>query len=99
MNFEDTDEAYFFTTYLSPVEYPIAVQLIAKKQVDVKGLITHRFRLGDFEKPLQAEDNTAEKPIKVLVTKQSAFWFTPQSISLQPNGLARFPHIRNKERH
>ena len=68
MNFEDADEACFFTTYISPVEYPMAVQLIAKKLVDVKGLITHRFRLNDFEKALQTADNPAEKPLKIVVT-------------------------------
>ena len=68
MNFEDADEACFFTTYLSPVEYPMAVQLIAKKLVDVKGLITHRFRLKDFEKALQTADSPAEKPLKIVIT-------------------------------
>jgi threonine dehydrogenase-like Zn-dependent dehydrogenase len=69
MNFKDADEACFFTTYISPVEYPLAVQLIAEKLVDVKGLITHRFRLKDFEKAIQTADNTAEKPLKVVVTE------------------------------
>ncbi|TRO43789.1 hypothetical protein E2P42_02010 [Candidatus Bathyarchaeota archaeon] len=69
MNFEDADEACFFTTYISPVEYPLAVQLIAEKLVNVKGLITHRFRLRDFEKAIQTADNTAEKPLKVVVTE------------------------------
>ena len=69
MNFEDADEACFFTTYVSPVEYPLAVQLIAEKLVDVKGLITHRFRLRDFEKAIQTADNTTENPLKVVVTE------------------------------
>ena len=30
MNFKDADEACFFTTYISPVEYPLAVQLIVR---------------------------------------------------------------------
>ena len=68
LNLEDADEAAFFTTYISPVEYPLAVQLIAEKRVEVKGLVTHRFRLADFEKALQAADNAAEKPLKVVVT-------------------------------
>ncbi len=46
LNLEDADEASFFTIYISPVEYPAAVELIARKLVDVKGLITHRFKLG-----------------------------------------------------
>jgi L-gulonate 5-dehydrogenase len=68
LNLEDADEAVFFTTYISPVEYPLAVELIAEKTVDVKGLITHRFRLADFEKALQTANNPAEKPLKVVVT-------------------------------
>jgi threonine dehydrogenase-like Zn-dependent dehydrogenase len=68
LNLEDADEALFFTSYISPVEYPMAVELIAKKIVDVKGLITHRFRLADFEKALQTADNAAEKPVKIIIT-------------------------------
>ncbi len=68
LNLEDADEAVFFTTYISPVEYPLAVQLIAEKRVDAKGLVTHRFRLADFEKALQTADNPVEKPLKVVVT-------------------------------
>jgi L-iditol 2-dehydrogenase len=69
LNLENADEALFFTSYISPVEYPLAVELIAKKIVDVKGLITHRFRLADFEKALQVADNPAEKPVKVVITE------------------------------
>ena len=69
MNFEDADEALFFTIYISPVEYPSAVELIARKLVDVKGLITHRFKLNEFEKALQTVDNLLEKPMKVIITR------------------------------
>jgi L-iditol 2-dehydrogenase len=69
LNLEDADEALFFTSYTSPVEYPMAVEFIAKKTVDVKGLITHRFRLADFEKALQTADNAAEKPVKIIITE------------------------------
>ena len=69
LNLEDADEAVFFTMYISPVEYPLAVELIAKKTVDVKGLITHRFRLADFERALQTVDNPAERALKVIVTE------------------------------
>ena len=68
MNFEEADEALFFTTYISPVEYPMAVELIAKKLVDVKCLITHRFPLSDFEKAIQTADDPSEKPLKVVIT-------------------------------
>jgi threonine dehydrogenase-like Zn-dependent dehydrogenase len=69
LNLEDADEASFFTMYISPVEYPAAVELIERKLVDVKGLITHRFRFGKFEKALETVDNHAEKALKVVVTK------------------------------
>ena len=68
LNLEDADEVSFFTIYISPVEYPSAVELIARKLVDVKGLITHRFKLADFEKALQTLDTPAEKPLKVVIT-------------------------------
>lgn len=68
LNLEDADEAQFSTMYISPVEYPAAVELIARKLVDVKGLITHRFKLEEFEKALQTLDSPAEKPLKVIVT-------------------------------
>jgi len=67
LDLEDADEAVFFTTYISPVEYPLAVQLIAEKAVDVKSLITHRFRLADFEKALRTVDDPAEKALKVVI--------------------------------
>ena len=69
LNLEDADEVQFFTVYISPVEYPVAVELIARKLVDVKGLITHRFKLDEFEKALQTVDNPAEKPLKVVITR------------------------------
>ncbi len=69
LNLEDADEAVFFTIYISPVEYPSAVELIARKLVDIKGLITHKFKLADFEKALQTVDTPAEKPLKVIITE------------------------------
>ena len=68
LNLEDTDEAMFFTMYISPVEYPLAVKLIAEKTVDVKGLVTHRFRLADFKRALRTVDDPAEKALKVIIT-------------------------------
>jgi threonine dehydrogenase-like Zn-dependent dehydrogenase len=68
LNLEDADEASFFTLYPSPSEYPSAIELIARKLVDVKELITHKFKLEDFEKALQTVDNKAEKPLKAIIT-------------------------------
>lgn len=69
LNLEDADEAVFFTMYISPLEYPLAVELIAEKSVDVKSLITHRFRLGDFERALRTVEDPAEKALKVVITE------------------------------
>ncbi len=69
LNMGDADEASFFTTYTSPVEYPTAIDLVARKKVDVKSLITHKFKLVDFEQAIQTADNYAERPVKVLVTQ------------------------------
>jgi L-iditol 2-dehydrogenase len=69
MNFSEADEACFFTTYISPVQYPMAVELVAKKLLDVKGLITHRFRLKDFKKAIETANDPAEKPLKVVITE------------------------------
>jgi threonine dehydrogenase-like Zn-dependent dehydrogenase len=69
LNLEDAYEAMFFTMYISPVEYPLAVQLIAKETVDVKGLITHRYKLADFEKALRTADNPAKKALKLVITQ------------------------------
>jgi threonine dehydrogenase-like Zn-dependent dehydrogenase len=69
LNLEDADEAQFFTIYISPVEYPMAVDLISRKLVDVKSLVTHKFKLEEIEKAFQTADNSAEKPLKVVITK------------------------------
>jgi threonine dehydrogenase-like Zn-dependent dehydrogenase len=45
------------------------VELIAEKTVDVRRLVTHRFRLTNFEKALQTLDNPVEKALKVVVTE------------------------------
>jgi len=37
--------------------------------VDVRGLITHRFKLTEFEKALQTVDTPSEKPLKVIITQ------------------------------
>jgi threonine dehydrogenase-like Zn-dependent dehydrogenase len=68
MNFGDADEACFFTTYISPVEYPTAIDLVARKKVNLQSLITHRFKLIDFEKAIETANNPEEKPVKILIT-------------------------------
>jgi threonine dehydrogenase-like Zn-dependent dehydrogenase len=62
-------EALFSTVYVTPIHYPLALNLVSEKIVDVKGLITHRFKLVDFEQPIQTAGNVAERPVKVVITK------------------------------
>ena len=71
MNFGVADEACFFTTYLSSVEYPVAVELLAKKFLDVKGLVTHKFKLADFERAIQTANDPAQKALKVVVKNEA----------------------------
>jgi L-iditol 2-dehydrogenase len=67
MNFGSADGASFFTTYISPTEYPLAVELVARRQVDVEGLITHRFRLTEFDEAIKTADNPSCKSLKVVI--------------------------------
>jgi threonine dehydrogenase-like Zn-dependent dehydrogenase len=55
--------------YFSLIEYPSAVDLIALKLVNARGLIAHRFKWDEFEKALQTIENPAEKPSKVVITQ------------------------------
>ena len=68
LNLGEADEAQFFTIYLSPVEYPAALELIARKLVNTKDLVSHSFKLNEFEKALKSLDNPDEKPLKVVIT-------------------------------
>ena len=69
LNLEDADEAQFFTMYISPLEYPQAVQLIAEKKVDVAGLITHRFSLYDVEDAFAAIEDPSGHALKVVLKR------------------------------
>ncbi len=69
LNLEDADEAQFFTMYISPSEYPKAVELIAKRRVDVRTLITHQFCFDEFEEALKTAIDPQRKAIRVIITK------------------------------
>ncbi len=69
LNLGNVGEALFSTVYITPIHYPLALNLISEKIVDVKGLITHRFKLVDFEQAIQTAGNIAEKPVKIVITK------------------------------
>jgi len=68
MNFGNADEACFFTTYISPLEYPAAVDLVARKKLEVQSIVTHQFKLEEIEKALQTANNPTEKPVKIIIT-------------------------------
>lgn len=69
MDFGNSDETCFFTTYISPLEYPTAVDLVARKKLDVKSMITHRFKLDELEKALETANDPTQKPVKVIITQ------------------------------
>lgn len=69
LNLEDADEAQFFTMYISPSEYPKAVELIAKRRVDVRTLATHQFCFDEFEEALKTAIDPQRKAIRVIITK------------------------------
>jgi threonine dehydrogenase-like Zn-dependent dehydrogenase len=68
MNFGNADEACFFTTYISPLEYPTAVDLVARKKIDVESMVTHRFKLQDFEVAIETAAVPSKNAVKVVVT-------------------------------
>jgi threonine dehydrogenase-like Zn-dependent dehydrogenase len=62
-------EAVFFSVYgPNPLyDYKLALDLISKGVVDIKGLITHRFPLKDFEKAIKIANDPSFKPVKVVI--------------------------------
>jgi L-iditol 2-dehydrogenase len=61
-------EAVFFSVYgPNPLQYKLALNLISKGVVDVKGLITHKFPLKDFEKAIKTANDPSLKPVKVVI--------------------------------
>lgn len=69
LNLGVAEEALFFSSYITPLEYPVALDFISRNIVDVKSLITHKFRLVDFEEAIQTVANQANKPVKVILVQ------------------------------
>lgn len=46
----------------NPLEYPLALDLISRKVIDVKGLITHKFPLIEFEKAIETAADSSKNP-------------------------------------
>ena len=67
LNLGQAAEAIFFSGYLSPLKYPIALDVMSRKVVEVKSLVTHRFRLAEFKEAIQTAADTTKKPIKVIL--------------------------------
>jgi len=71
IKFDAAAEATFLSVYLNPLKYPLALELLAKRVLDVKCLITHRFPIAQFETAIKTAANPAKKPIKVLLTSKA----------------------------
>ncbi len=67
LNLGQAEEAFFFSSLPTPLDYPTALDFISKNIVDVKSLITHKFRLVEFEEAIQTAANPTKKPIKVVL--------------------------------
>jgi len=70
IKFDVAAEATFFSVYLNPLKYSLALDMLARKVLDIEGLITHRFPLVDFEKAIETATDPAQKPIKILLTSK-----------------------------
>jgi L-iditol 2-dehydrogenase len=68
MKFGMAGEAIFFSVYgPNPRSYELALDLISKKIIDVKSLITHKFPLEDFQKAIKTANNPSLRPVKVVI--------------------------------
>jgi len=63
----EADEAIFFSVVVNPLKYSLALDLISRKILDVKNLITHKFRLTEFETAIETAADPSKKPLKVLL--------------------------------
>jgi len=68
LNLGNAVEALFSAIYVTSTHYPLALNLISENTIDVKTLITHRFKLVDFEHAIQTAGDFAEKPVKIVIT-------------------------------
>jgi threonine dehydrogenase-like Zn-dependent dehydrogenase len=68
IRFNIANEATFFSVYLNPLKYPLALDLLARRTLDVEDLITHRFPLTEFQKAITTALDAAQKSVKILLT-------------------------------
>jgi len=50
--------------------FPLAIDLLAKKEVSLLDLISHEFPFDQIDQAMKTTLNPSEKPLKVIVTKQ-----------------------------
>lgn len=67
IKFNETPEAVFFSVHLNPLKYPSALDLLSRRILDVKNMITHRFLLTRFEEAIETAVDPSKKPVKVLL--------------------------------
>jgi len=63
----EAEEATFFSAIVNPTQYPLALELLSRKVLDVKGLITHRFPLLEFKEAIETAADPSKRPVKVLL--------------------------------
>jgi len=68
IKFGEAQEAVFFSVSLNPLKYPLALDLLSRRILNVKNMITHRFPLTMFEEAIKTAADTSKKPVKVLLT-------------------------------
>lgn len=62
-------QTLFISSSLSlPPSYPVALELIASGKVDVKPLVTHRYKLEETLAAFQTTKEQADGAIKVIIT-------------------------------
>jgi len=67
MKLGEAEEATFFSVIVNPVKYPLALDLLSRKILDVRGLITHKFPLTQFERAVETAADPSKRPVKVLL--------------------------------
>jgi threonine dehydrogenase-like Zn-dependent dehydrogenase len=67
MDLSEAEEATFFSVVVNPIKCTLALNLSSTKLLDVKGLITHKFRLREFGNAVKTAVDPSKKPVKVVL--------------------------------
>jgi len=68
LKLNEAEEAIFFSVIVDPLKYLLALDLLNRKVLDVKGLISHRFPLTQFESAMVTAADPSKRPVKVVLT-------------------------------